>query len=154
MDILDHSLTYQRQVLRHALSSSLLLHAICALSAKQMSLISDSFLWEPMSTRYYGKSLGLLTKELEKQQFVREIVIAATILLCSYELLAYPGTDYQNHLYGARSSFQAHNIASTGTMLEKASFWIYARQDVSMALVHECAPLISPHEWPTINEWT
>lgn len=66
MDILDHSCIYQRQVLRYALSSSLLLHAICALSAKQMSLIGDSFLWEPVSTRYYGKSLGLLIEELKK----------------------------------------------------------------------------------------
>lgn len=153
MDILDHSCIYQRQVLRYALSSSLLLHAICALSAKQMSLIGDSFLWEPASTRYYAKSLGLLIEELKKQQSSREVVIAATILLCSYELLACPGADYQKHQYGARSLFQTHNIASTGTKLEKASFWIYARQDVSMALVHECATLISPQEWPTISEY-
>lgn len=152
MDILDHSCTYQRQVLRYALSSSLLLHAICALSAKQMSLIGDSFLWEPVSTRYYGLSLGLLIEELKKQQSSREIVIAATILLCSYELLACPGADYQKHLYGARSLFQTHNIASTGTKLEKASFWIYARQDVSMALVHECATLVPPQKWPALSE--
>ncbi|KAI7978442.1 hypothetical protein EIK77_001966 [Talaromyces pinophilus] len=152
MDILDHSCTYQRQVLRYALSSSLLLHAICALSAKQMSLIGDSFLWESVSTRYYGLSLGLLIEELKKQQSSREIVIAATILLCSYELLACPGADYQKHLYGARSLFHTHNIASTGTKLEKASFWIYARQDVSMALVHECATLVLPQEWPTLSE--
>jgi hypothetical protein len=117
-----------------------------------MSLIGDSFLWEPISTRYYGKSLGLLIEELEKQQSSRDIVIAATILLCSYELLACPGADYQKHQFGARSLFQTHNIASTGTKLEKASFWIYARQDVSMALVHECATLVSPQEWPTISE--
>lgn len=152
MDILDHSLTYQRQVLRYSLQSPLLLHAICALSAKQMSLIRESFLWEPISTRYYGKSLGLLIEELESQRSNREIVIAATIMLCSYELLAFPGADYQKHQYGARSLFQSHNIASTGTKLEKASFWIYARQDVSMALVHECATLISPQDWPTISE--
>jgi hypothetical protein len=117
-----------------------------------MSLIGDSFLWEPVSTRYYGKSLGLLIEELEKQQSSREIVIAATILLCGYELLACPGADYQKHQYGARSLFQTHNVASTGTKLEKASFWIFARQDVSMALVHECATLISPQEWPSLSE--
>lgn len=152
MDVLDHSHTYQRDIVRRAVSSPLLLHSICALSAKQMSLIRQPFLWEPVSARHYGKSLSLLIEELEKQPPSREVLIVAAILLCSYELLTQPGTDYQKHLYGARSLFQPHGIAAGGTKLEKASFWIYARQDVSMALVHEQATLMPPQEWPVVPD--
>ncbi|POR32528.1 Uncharacterized protein TPAR_07293 [Tolypocladium paradoxum] len=153
MDVLDHSLAYQRQVVRYALSSPLLLHAICALSAKQMSLLGEAFLWEPVSARHYGKSLGLLIRELTEQQTSREVIVSATILLCSCELLACPGVDYQRHLYGARSLFQTHSIAANGSSLEHAGFWIYARHDVSLALVHECATLIPPREWPNVPQF-
>lgn len=152
MDILDHSLAYQRQVVRLALRSPLLMHSICALSARQMSLVGERFLWGPVSARHYGKSLGLLIRELNEQQSGREVIIAATILLCSSELLTLPGADYQRHLYGARSLFQTHNIAANGTDLEHASFWIFARQDVSVAIIRECATLIPPQEWPAIPQ--
>ena len=28
-----------------------------------------------------------------------------------------------------------------------ASFWVYARQDIAMALVHECPTMLPPEEW-------
>ncbi|KAK0618676.1 Benzoate 4-monooxygenase, partial [Lasiodiplodia hormozganensis] len=73
MDVMDHSHRYQRAVLRLALSSPLILHALCALAAKQMSLVSSSAaaaagpppsLWEPLAARYYGESLRLLIAAL------------------------------------------------------------------------------------------
>ncbi|KAF2794704.1 hypothetical protein K505DRAFT_303512 [Melanomma pulvis-pyrius CBS 109.77] len=148
MDVLDHSLSYQRQVVRRSLSSSLLLHSVCALAAKQMSLASERFLWEPVSARYYGESLRLLIQDLNRPETSHEIVLAATILLCSYELLAAPGLDYERHLYGARTLIQARGIGAEVTDLEQASFWVYARQDVAMAVMNECPTLIPTHEWP------
>ncbi|KAL4870921.1 hypothetical protein BDV12DRAFT_40340 [Aspergillus spectabilis] len=138
-DILGHSLTYQRQVLRYTLLSPLIMHAVCALSAKQMSLISRIFLWEPVATRHYGRSLELLIESLTGYGRSREVIITATILLCSYELLSRSEADYQRHLYGARSLFQNHDVSGNGSDVELVSFWVYARQDVSMALVHESA---------------
>ncbi|KPM40145.1 hypothetical protein AK830_g6432 [Neonectria ditissima] len=150
MDILDHSLSYQRHVVRHALSSSLLLHAICALSAKQMSLVGEAFLWQPVSSRYYGESLGLLIKEVTERETSREVILSATILLCSYELLALPGPDYQRHMYGACTLIKTYDISANSSRLEQASFWIFARQDVALAVANECPTLIPPGEWPLV----
>ncbi|KAJ5369770.1 uncharacterized protein N7496_005862 [Penicillium cataractarum] len=149
MDIFDSSHTYQNEVVRHSLSSPLLMHAACALSAKQMSLTQNKFLWEPVSSRFYGKSLSLLINDLTEQSTDRELLLAATILLCSYELLAQPGIDYQRHLYGAHTLISSRNIDEEGTAFEKASFWIYARQDVALALVNERPTLMPPAKWPT-----
>ncbi|PYI01028.1 hypothetical protein BO78DRAFT_437005 [Aspergillus sclerotiicarbonarius CBS 121057] len=150
MDISDRSHTYQNEVVRHSLSSPLLMHAVCALSAKQMSLIQNKFLWEPVSSRFYGKSLSLLIKELTEQSTNHELLLAATILLGSYELLAQPGIDYQRHLYGANTLILSRNIGEEGTLFEQASFWIYARQDVALALVNERPTLTPPTKWPVL----
>lgn len=151
MDILDHSLTFQREVLRCALSSPLLLHAICALSAKQMSLTEDESRWEPIASQHYGESLGLLIRGLTLEETSRDIILSATIFLCSYELLTLPGTDYQRHLFGGRTLIEAAGNAEFNiSNLDRASFWIYARQDVSLALIHECPTLIPPREWPAL----
>lgn len=113
-----------------------------------MSLIGDEFLWEPVAARHYGE----LIKELNGSETSSEVVISATILLFSYELLARPGADYQKHLYCARSPFQGYDMVRNGTDVEHVSFWIYARQDVSMALVHESATFIAPETWPAVPQ--
>ncbi|KAJ5114817.1 hypothetical protein NUU61_000576 [Penicillium alfredii] len=150
MDIFDHTRTYQNEVVRCSLSSPLLMHAICAMSAKQMSLIENKFLWEPVASRFYGGSLSLLIKELADPGTDRELLLAATIILGSYELLAEPGVDYQKHLYGARTLIQSFKIGAKESRFEQASFWIYARQDVALALVNECPTLILPDQWPPL----
>ncbi|KAH7268655.1 hypothetical protein B0J15DRAFT_533921 [Fusarium solani] len=150
MDILDHSLTFQRQVLPSALSSPLLFHSICALSAKQMSLTQDNGLWEPISSHHYGESLRLLIHDVTVEGTKRATMLSATILLCSYELLAFPGADYQRHLFGGRTLIEADFDVVSATNLGRASFWIYARQDVSLALVNERPTLIPPKEWPAV----
>lgn len=59
MDIFDFDKTYERQVTRRALYSQLLIDCICALTAKNLSLLSSSDIWDPISSRYYGEvSLG------------------------------------------------------------------------------------------------
>lgn len=96
MDIFDGSCTYQNEVVRYSLSSSLLMHAVCALSAKKRSLTHNRYLWEPIASRFYGKSLSLLINELTEQSTDRKLLLTATILLGSSELLAQPGIDYQS----------------------------------------------------------
>lgn len=59
MDVFDFDKTYERQVTRRALQSQLLIDCICAFTAKHLSLLSSSDVWDPISSRYYGEvSLG------------------------------------------------------------------------------------------------
>ncbi|KAL7907297.1 hypothetical protein GGI35DRAFT_455950 [Trichoderma velutinum] len=148
MDVLDHSSNYRRQVTRRAASSALLMYSICALSAKQMSLVGEHSVWEPVAGRFYGQSLRLLIHDLNQLDARYDEVFVATILLCSYELLAIPGPDYRKHLEGVGSLLRAHRLSSITTDLDKASFWIYARHDVAMALINYCPTLIATGEWP------
>lgn len=148
MDIFDHTRTYQNELVRCSLSSPLLMHSICAMSAKQMSLTQNKFLWEPVASRFYGESLGLLIKELTDPSTDRELLLAVTILLGSYELLAEPGTNYQKHIYGASTVIQSFKTGERESRLEQASFWVYARQDVALALVNERPTLTPPDKWP------
>lgn len=147
MDVCDDTLTYQRHVVRLAFSSELLLHSICALSAKQMSLMKERYLWEPVAADHYGTSLRLLMRDLDRSDMSRDATLAAAILLCSYELLANPGTDYKKHMLGARTLIQTYKAMNGSTDVERASFWIFARQDVAMAIANETQTLIHPSEW-------
>ncbi|KAL4961184.1 Zn(II)2Cys6 transcription factor [Aspergillus stella-maris] len=148
MDIFDRSQTYQNEVVKYSMDFPLLMHAICALSARQMSLSQAKFVWEPIASRFYGESLRLLIRELSNQDTQRDLLLAATILLGSYELLEQPGIDYQRHLYGANTLIQTHDIRHKSTPLDHASFWIYARQDVALALGNERPTLTPPDQWP------
>ena len=147
MDVCDNPLSYQRQVVRLAFLSDLLLNSICALSAKQMSLVRERSFWEPVAARYYCESLRLLIQNLNQPETAHDVVLTATILLCSYELLANPGPDYKKHLYGVSTLIQTRGVVFEGTSLERASFWIYARQDVAVAVTHEFPTRIPPHQW-------
>lgn len=147
MDVCDDTLTYQRHVVRLALSSDLLLHSICALSAKQMSLVKERYLWEPVAADHYGTSLRLLMRDLDRSDMSRDVTLAAAIFLCSYELMANPGTEYKKHMLGARTLIQTYKAMNGSTDVERASFWIFARQDVAMAIENETQTLIHPSEW-------
>lgn len=147
MDVCDDTLTYQREVVRLALSSELLLHSICALSAKQMSLVKERYLWEPVATEHYGTSLRLLMRDLDRPGMSRDVTLASAILLCSYELMADPGADYKKHMLGARTLIRTYEAMNGSTNVERASFWIFARQDVAMAIMNETQTLIHPSAW-------
>lgn len=55
MDVFDFDKTYERQVTKRALHSQLLIHCICAFTAKNLSLLSSGEVWDPISSRYYGE---------------------------------------------------------------------------------------------------
>lgn len=150
LDILDHSLTFQRQVLSCALSAPLLLHSICALSAKQMGLTEDKDIWEPISMQHCGQSLILLSQDLWAKGADRDTILSATILLCCHNMLAVPDADYERLLYGSRTLIEADLNAIDASDISRASFWIYARHDVSLALQNERPTLIPPNEWPAV----
>ncbi|RSM01184.1 hypothetical protein CEP52_008666 [Fusarium oligoseptatum] len=115
-----------------------------------MSLTREKDVWEPISVQHYGQSLRLLTDELWAEGANRDITLTATILLCSHDVLAFPDADYQRLLYGGRTLIEADFDAIDTNDLSRASFWIYARQDVSLALENERPTLIPPKEWPAV----
>ncbi|KAI1454138.1 hypothetical protein F4805DRAFT_333930 [Annulohypoxylon moriforme] len=147
MDLYDFSLTYQRDTLRLALSSALIRESICALSAKQLELTRERFVWASVAARRYGESLRLLIDACADSNADQQEVLMATILLSSVELLAAPGPDHKRHLYGANSFVKSRKIDATCKGIDRASFWIYARQDLAMSLMNECPTLLPPANW-------
>ncbi|KAK9318759.1 hypothetical protein V1517DRAFT_100167 [Lipomyces orientalis] len=151
MDVFDSDLTYQRNLLCLVSSSPLLLNAICALAARQLSLISSPLTWKPVAEHYYSQTVHLLARLLNDYPTKMELAIVGTILLSSYELLAFPGLDYQRHFNGAKTivdSLRAHKSASC---LTRASFWIYARHEVAEALNRSSPTLHDPSLWPKFD---
>ena len=147
MDLFDHRMFYQRDVVRRAFTSRLLLYAVCAFAAKQLSTVRSSEVWGPVAARYYGEALPLLMRVLTDPAAHKEDALTAIIILSSYEILAAPGVEHKRHLYGAFTLIKTYSINAGSKALERASFWIYVRQDVVMALINECPLLLSPMNW-------
>ncbi|PYH59849.1 Zn(II)2Cys6 transcription factor [Aspergillus niger CBS 101883] len=139
-------------IVERALGSPLLLNAICALTARQMSMAGRGEMWKTTAVHYYGESLHHLIHTLNGPSYGSDDTLAATVLLSSYELFTSPGLDHHRHVSGAVTLIRtnSHNASSGG--LKAAAFWVYARQDVAMALVHECPTMLLPDEWGV--EWT
>ncbi|GLA48755.1 hypothetical protein AnigIFM63604_004321 [Aspergillus niger] len=109
-------------------------------------------MWKTTAVHYYGESLHHLIHTLNGPSYGSDDTLAATVLLSSYELFTSPGLDHHRHVSGAVTLIRtnSHNASSGG--LKAAAFWVYARQDVAMALVHECPTMLLPDEWGV--EWT
>ncbi|KAL2846908.1 hypothetical protein BJY01DRAFT_263229 [Aspergillus pseudoustus] len=151
MVVFDSQDTYQRELLFTVPSSPLLLNATCALAARQLSLIRSPLTWKPVAERYYGQAVHMLARLLNAYPSNMEFAIVATILLCSYELLAFPGLDYQRHFKGAHTMVQSLHAYNSEISLTRASFWIYARLEVAEALNRGSPTLHDPGLWPKVN---
>ncbi|PVH75722.1 hypothetical protein DL98DRAFT_657920 [Cadophora sp. DSE1049] len=147
MDLFDHGLNYQREVVRRAYSSQLIMQALCALSSKQLSMVTPGEVWHAAAGRYYGESLRLLISALVDATSSQQDALLATILLSSYELLASPGLDHRRHVLGAVTLIKKHDFTARSKSLERASFWVYARLDIALALINECPTMLGPEEW-------
>lgn len=151
MDVFDSDFTYQRHLLCLAPSYPLLLNAICALSARQLSLIVSPVTWKPVAEQYYCQAVHLLAHLLSCYPTNMELAIVGTILLSSYELLAFPGLDYQRHFKGAHTIINSLHTYKSASRLTRASFWIYARHEVAEALNRSSPTLHDPSSWPTFD---
>jgi len=90
--------------------------------------------WGPVALCCYGESLRLLIDALADLSLTRDDARTATILLSSYDLRTAPGSEHKRHLHGAITLIRSQGIDSRCKGLEKASFWIYTRQDVAVAV--------------------
>lgn len=145
--LFDNELHLTHTIVKWALESPLLLSSICAITARQMSMVGRGEMWKSIACDYYGESLHHLIHALDGPSFSSGDTLAATVLLSSYELFISPGLDHHRHVSGAVTLIKSnlHNASSGG--VATAAFWVYARQDVAMALVHECPTMLPPEEW-------
>src|SRR5699024_2687025 len=119
----------------------------CALTARQVSMVDRAELWKSAAVEYYAESLHHLITTLGLSASSPEDTLPATILLSSYELLVLPGLDHRRHVSGALTLIKSYGCKASSQGLVEAAFWVYARQDLAMALVHECPTMLPPEEW-------
>lgn len=145
--VFDDNFQIQRSLPKLALKSGLLLNAICAVTAKQMSGTCNGQVWSSAAVHYYGEALRHLIQTLSAPGYEPEQAIIGTVLLSSYEVLDSLGLDHWRHVCGALTLIRKHRFKASSTDLRKAAFWVYARQDVSIAIAHECPAMLPPDEW-------
>ncbi|WYZ36111.1 hypothetical protein EsH8_X_000758 [Colletotrichum jinshuiense] len=146
MDIFDYGCAYQLEVLRRCMKSKLLIRSVCAFTAKHLSLLPSGDLWVAPATRYYGESLRGLIGYIGTGS-VPEDVLTATILLCSYEIIATQGEEHQRHLSGAKLLILNRGVSASSVGLDRANFWIYIRHEITVALFNKTTLQISPKDW-------
>lgn len=147
MDLFDYGMSYQQDVMRRVTSSQLILHSACALTAKQPSTVKSGQVSAPVAARYYGESLRDLIHLLADPTACQDDALTATILLSSYELLAAPDAELKRHLLGAMTLIKTRGINARSKALERASFWIYVRQDNATALILERPTTLPSVDW-------
>ena len=146
MDLFDHEATYQRAVARRILRSELLLRCVCAFTAKHLSLLDAGEIWKPAAARYYGESLRMLI-ELLGSGGPQDDALTATMLLCSFEMIAAQGSEHRRHFFGAMMLITTHGINACSVGINRANFWIYIRHEIVVALNNESSLLLSPDTW-------
>ena len=146
MDLFDHEATYQRAVVRRVLRSELLLRCVCAFTAKHLSLLESGGIWKEAAARYYGESLGMLIKLLGGGG-PQDDALTATMLLCSFEMIAAQGSEHRRHFFGAMLLITTHGINASSVGINRANFWVYVRHEIVVALVNESSLLLSLDMW-------
>lgn len=148
VDLFDNDLNFTRTAVKRCRTSPLMMNAICALTARQLSMVGHGGdIWEAAAVRYYGWSLHHLINTFANTMSSPEDTLAATTLLSSYELLVSPVVDHRRHVSGALTLIRTYDCKATSKGLMGAAFWVYARQDVAMALVHERPTMLPPEKW-------
>ncbi|KAK8203410.1 hypothetical protein M8818_005301 [Zalaria obscura] len=139
LDVCDPLHHFGRTVPELAIGSPLLLNAILAVGGHHLARTSD---YDPsVAETYHERCVQLLISLLDSPTTISNEVVAATVLLRNYEQMssAITGSDYERHL-GGTSAF----LNSTDTYcpsaggLRQASFWIFIRQDLDVALSQQC----------------
>jgi hypothetical protein len=134
LDVCDPLSHFGRLVPELALTSPLLYNSLLAVSAHDLSRTAgyDS----TMAELYHERCVELLIPMLDDLSVVSEDVVAATVLLRNYEQMAsaITGVDCERHLSGTCAFMNSERSSATAGGLRQASFWIFVRQDLDVAL--------------------
>ncbi|KAJ3498386.1 hypothetical protein NLG97_g1164 [Lecanicillium saksenae] len=147
MDMFDYNCSYQRDVLRRCTTSELLLYAVCAFTAKTLSLLPSGELWAHPAGEYYIKALRLLSNHICHDAAHQEDTLTATMLLCSYEMTASQEAEHKHHFYGAMILISTRGVSASSVGMDLANFWIYIRHEIFVALVNEAPLQLNPDGW-------
>ncbi|KAF2460981.1 hypothetical protein BDY21DRAFT_403078 [Lineolata rhizophorae] len=154
MDLFDLSRTYSRAVPRRALSSPLLLRSICALAARHLSRLPalrgrcPAPAWDPRAAAHYGDALALLIARIVRSEHPDAGADAST-----------PTGDagaaaHRQHFAGAHVLVRTRGIGPRSpAAVDRASFWVYVRHDIVVALRNESGLLLGPAEWGVGRRW-
>ena len=133
LDVCDPGRHFTTVVPELATTSDLLLHAILAVSAHHLSRTADYD--SAVAEQYHERCVELLIPILD-DSFATDEVVAATVLLRFYEQMssAVIGYDQEAHLSGASAFINSESTCATAGGLREASFWLFLRQDIDVAL--------------------
>jgi hypothetical protein len=134
LDICDPHSHFGRTVPELATKSPLLLNAVLAVSAHHLSRTAG---YDPLvAEMYHERCVELLIPLLDDLSTVSDEVVAATVLLRNFEQMssAITGFDCEHHLSGTSAFMNSESTCVTVGGLRQASFWIFIRQDLDVAL--------------------
>lgn len=137
LDICDSHRHFSSVVPDLATRSPVLLNAVLAASAHHLSRVTH---YDPLvADMYHERCVELLIPLLDELSFVPDEVVAATVLLRLYEQMssAITGSDCARHLSGTSAFMNSESTCATGGGIRQASFWIFLRQDIDVALNHQ-----------------
>jgi hypothetical protein len=137
LDVCDPHRHFSSVVPDLATRSPVLLNAALAASAHHLSRVTD---YDPLvADMYHERCVELLIPLLDELSFVPDEIVAATVLLRLYEQMssAITGSDCARHLSGTSAFMNSESTCATAGGIRQASFWIFLRQDIDVALSHQ-----------------
>lgn len=137
LDICDPQRHFSTVVPDLATRSPVLLNAALAASSHHLSRVTD---YNPLvADMYHERCVELLIPMLGELSSLPDEVIAATVLLRLYEQMssAITGLDSERHLSGTGALMDSESSCATAGGIRQASFWIFLRQAIDVALDHQ-----------------
>ena len=134
LDVCDPKHHFSRVVPELATRSPLLLNAALAASAHHLCRTAG---YDPtIAGKYHGRCVELLIPLLANLTTFGDDIVAAIVLLRYYEQMAsaVSGSDSERHLSGASAFMNSERTCATAGGMRQASFWIFLRQDLDVAL--------------------
>ena len=127
LDMHDVRRTFGNQLLILAQTSSPLVYAILAISARQIER-KQGLKGSYESLQLYQNAIELLTPQLEARD---PNIMATCVVLCCLEMMSASPTDWRRHLDGCAALFDSFGIHGFSGGLLQAVFWCYARMGTS-----------------------
>jgi hypothetical protein len=137
LDVCDSQRHFSSVVPDLATRSPVLFNAALAASAHHLSRVSS---YDPLvADMYHERCVELLIPLLDELCYVPDEIVAATVLLRLYEQMssAITGSDCARHLSGTSAFMNSESTCATAGGIRQASFWIFLRQDIDVALSHQ-----------------
>ncbi|KIW73157.1 hypothetical protein PV04_01295 [Phialophora macrospora] len=134
-----------------ALECPALLFSCLAISAKQMALVaigSEAQTKDVEALQYYQRALRAFSALLMKAESARrDEILASSILLSNYEMLAVVGDHFGSHLRGIASLLRMWNVSGDSSGVEGAVYWTWYRSDTWAALLARRRMFLDERYW-------